>query len=253
MITLLTDEKESFDALAEAKRLLRRTRVAMLATQASPDAHPFASLVNVASASDASPILLLSKLAAHTRHLDADPRMSLLFYSAINRPNGGDPLTHARLTIVGKAERVSDAVERTQLRWRFLARHPKSSLYVDFADFAFFRVTIEAAHLNGGFGRAANFAAERVITPLNDADELVMHEENLISDIAAQDPQIANKLAAVQQCGGKDWRLVGVDPEGVDIGNEEEIARLAFDARITTADEARAAILALAKAAPGSA
>ncbi len=222
----------------------------MLATLAQPDAGPFASLVNIATTCDGSPILLLSRLAAHTRHLDADPRLSLLLYSALNGPNGGDPLTHARLTIVGRAERVSDATERQPLRARFLARHPKSSLYVDFADFAFFRVTIETAHLNGGFGRAANLAGERIVTSLDAATELVRHEENLISDITSQEPQIANKLAAVHGCHGDDWRLVGCDPEGVDIGNEEEIVRLPFDARVATPREARAAILAIAAKAP---
>lgn len=242
----LTNDKDKFDAVVEAKLLLRSARAGMLATLAPPDAGPFASLVNVATTCDASPILLLSRLAAHTRHLDADPRMSLLLYSALNRANGGDPLTHARLTIVGRAERVSDAIERQQLRARFLARHPKSSLYVDFADFAFFRVAIETAHLNGGFGRAANLAAERIVTSLDGAAELVMHEENLISDIASQDPQLANKLAAVRGCHGDGWRLVGCDPEGVDIGNEEEIVRLPFDTRVATTQEARAAILAMA-------
>lgn len=246
MIGHLTNENSKFDAVTEAKLLLRSARAAMLATLSPPDAGPFASLVNVATAADASPILLLSKLAAHTRHLDADPRMSLLLYSAMNRMNGGDPLTHARLTIVGRAERVNDADERQKLRARFLARHPKSSLYADFADFAFFRVTIESAHLNGGFGRAANLAAERIVTSLTDAAELVMHEENLMSKIAAQDPQIANALAGLHGNEGSDWRLVGCDPEGVDIGNEEEIVRLPFDSRVNTTQEARAAIRAIA-------
>jgi putative heme iron utilization protein len=245
VIAPLTNEKTAFDAALDAKLLLRSTRAAMLATLAPPDVGPFASLVNMATAADAAPILLLSKLAAHTRHLDADPRMSLLLYSAFNRMNGGDPLTHARLTLVGRAERVSDADARQQLRARFLARHPKSNLYVDFADFAFFRVTIESAHLNGGFGRAANLAAERIVTSLTGAADLIAHEENLIADIAAQDPLIAKKLAALAGRSGGDWRLVGCDPEGIDIGDEEEIVRLPFENRVTTQDEARAVVFAM--------
>lgn len=242
----MTNENETFDALAEAKLLLRCTRAAALATAVQPEAHPFASLVNVATAADGAPILLLSRLAAHTRHLDADPRLSLLLYSAINQPSGGDPLTHARLTVVGRAERVNDAAERQMLRARFLARHPKSSLYVDFADFGFFRVTIEAAHLNGGFGRAANIAAEQLVTSLIGAADLVAQEERLVAEIAAGDPQIGNKLATVLRYGGDEWRLIGVDPEGVDIADAEEVLRLPFDMRVATQAEARAAILVLA-------
>ena len=46
------------------------------------------------------------------------------------------------------------AVDDPALRARWLAGHPKSRLYVDFADFSFVVVEVEAAHLNGGFGRA---------------------------------------------------------------------------------------------------
>ena len=99
-VKTLTDEPKNavpqFDAQAEAKSLLRTARAAALATLAQPSGHPFASLVNVATAPDGSPILLLSRLAAHTRHLDTDPRLSLLLYSAFNMPSGGDPLTHPR-------------------------------------------------------------------------------------------------------------------------------------------------------------
>ncbi len=63
-----------YDALGEAKRLLRSIRSAALATL-TPDGDPFASLVAVATMPDGAPILLLSGLAAHTRHLAADGRM----------------------------------------------------------------------------------------------------------------------------------------------------------------------------------
>ena len=110
VMTALTDDQQipaaKFDAVAEAKLLLRSTRAAALATLAAPSGDPFASLVNVATAPDGSPILLMSRLAAHTRHLDIDSRVSLLFYSALNMPSGGDPLTHSRLTILGRAKRV---------------------------------------------------------------------------------------------------------------------------------------------------
>src|ERR1700742_2649508 len=82
------EAERSFDAVGEAKRLLRTTRSASLATLA--DGHPFASLVNLATHHDGSPILLLSQLAGHTRHLAADPRLSLLLCQG----GRGDPLAH---------------------------------------------------------------------------------------------------------------------------------------------------------------
>lgn len=67
-----------FDPIAEAKLLLRTTRWATLATIVPGSGQPFATLVNVATEADGSPILLLSQLAAHRRHIAADSRLSLL-------------------------------------------------------------------------------------------------------------------------------------------------------------------------------
>lgn len=249
---VLTDKNQTpepaFHPVAEAKRLLRSARAAALATLAQPTAAPFASLVNVATAADGSPILLLSRLAAHTRHLDADPRLSLLLYAAFNQPSGGDPLTHPRLTLEGRAQRVEGA-ERTALRARFLARHPKSSLYADFADFGFFRVTIETAHLNGGFGRAANLAAESLLTSLDGAQTIVADEAALVAEIESVAPQTANLLAKSLGDGGDQWRIVGFDPEGLDIGDEERLMRLVFDWPVATAAEFRNRVATLSAAA----
>ena len=249
VVITLTDEQkndvEKFDAVGEAKSLLRTARAAALGTLTMPSGHPFASLVNVATAPDGSPILLLSRLAAHTRHLDSDSRMSLLLYSAFNMPSGGDPLTHARLTILGRAERVSESMERQMLRARFLARHPKSSLYADFADFGFFRVAMETAHLNGGFGRAASLNADQLLTSLDKAAELVAEEPKLIAEIENANPRIAHVLAAA--FGGNDgaWQVIGCDPEGLDIGDGEEIIRIAFPIQVATSADLRQAIAVL--------
>ncbi|MGA3302144.1 MAG: pyridoxamine 5'-phosphate oxidase family protein [Methylovirgula sp.] len=234
-----------FDAVAEAKQLLRATRAAALATLAAPAASPFASLVNVATAPDGSPLLLLSRLAAHTRHLEADPRLSLLFYSALNRPSGGDPLSHARLTIVGAATRVEDGAMRSAVRARFLARHPKSSLYADFTDFSFFKVTIEAGHLNGGFGRAANLSADSLLTSIEGASALLADEGSLIAELVKDKPDLANRLAATHDGEGQEWRLVGFDPEGLDIADGETLIRIPFAHRVTKEDELRRQIGAL--------
>jgi putative heme iron utilization protein len=53
-----------------------------------------------------------------------------------------------------------DAVERGALREHWLARHPKATLYVDFADFSFVRFTPKSALLNGGFARAFRLTPE---------------------------------------------------------------------------------------------
>src|ERR1700692_2532291 len=67
-----------FDPKAVAKSLLRSTRAGALATIDRNTGHPFASLVNVASAVDGSPLILVSRLSTHTANLEVDDRASLL-------------------------------------------------------------------------------------------------------------------------------------------------------------------------------
>lgn len=215
------------DLPALAKRLLRATRAATLATLA-PDGSPFASLTAVATLPDGSPILLLSRLAQHTGHLDADPRCSVL----LAEPGRGDPLAHPRLTVMGRAEPL-EGDARTEARRRFLARNPKAELYADFPDFAFRRLVPEGAHLNGGFGLAARFTADEIMTQLSGCDALVAGEEGAVAHMNA-DHQDAIALYATRLLGlpKREWRLSGLDPEGLDLVSGDLTGRLAFTRRV---------------------
>ena len=147
--------------LEVAKSLLRATRAGTLATLDRNSGHPFASLVNVATDVDGAPLILVSKLATHTANLECDGRASLL----LAETGKGDALAHPRLTVLGTFAPVArDSADEPRIRRRFLARHPKSELYAGFADFAFWRMAVVSAHLNGGFARAADLTAAEVLT-----------------------------------------------------------------------------------------
>ena len=101
----------------------------------------------------ASPVILVSDLSAHTSALKISPVASLL----VGEPGPrGDPLTHPRLTLQVRAA----PAEKPACREAWLAFHPKSALYIDFADFLFFRLDVMEAHLNGGFGKAYRLTPE---------------------------------------------------------------------------------------------
>lgn len=211
---------EGYDAVAESRRLLRTIRAGALATVDSAG-RPFATLVNVATASDGSPILLLSRLARHTRLLEADGRCSLL----LSQGGKGDPLAHPRLTVTGLAARDGDP----HLRARFLARHPKSALYADFADFSFWRIAVEDIHLNGGFARAADFAAAEILLPPSPAlGETAEREAALLGWLNGERRTDLARLAASVGEEGGGWRATGVDPEGLDLLAGDRTARILF-------------------------
>jgi putative heme iron utilization protein len=232
-----------YDGLAEAKRLLRATRTGALATLDRQSGHPFASLVTVATDFDGSPLLLMSQLSAHTRNLDADPRCSIL----LSQGGKGDPLAHPRLTVTGRAVKQTETAQRTRVRARFLARHPKASLYADFGDFGFWRVEMEAGHLNGGFAKAADYPGTDLLTDLSGAEALIAAEESAVTHMN-EDHQEALSLYATTLAGEPQgrWRATGLDPEGMDLAAGDLAARLVFPSRITGPGDLRAVLVALA-------
>src|ERR1700722_4581839 len=92
-----------FDAANLARSLLRRSRQGALATLMGNSAHPFCSLVNVATHPDGSSILLISRLALHTKNILADSRVSLM----LDERAEGDPLEGSRIMLAGRAEEES--------------------------------------------------------------------------------------------------------------------------------------------------
>src|SRR4030088_931438 len=89
-----------FDAVKVARSLLRRSRQGALATLMAGSGNPYCSLVNVASHADGSPILLISRLALHTRNILDHAGVSLL----LDERAEGDPLEGARIMLSGRAE-----------------------------------------------------------------------------------------------------------------------------------------------------
>src|SRR5213592_2697176 len=89
-----------FDPVRVTRSLLRRSRQGALATLDMSSGAPYCSLVNVATHPDGSPILLISRLALHTRNILDDGRVSLM----LDERAEGDPLEGSRIMLMGRAE-----------------------------------------------------------------------------------------------------------------------------------------------------
>src|SRR5450631_2541223 len=136
-----------FDAAQVARSLLRRSRQGALATLMAGSGDPYCSLVNVASHAHGSPVLLISRLALHTKNILDDSRVSLM----LDERAAGDPLEGSRIMLAGRAEEArDDQAGRLQvdiLRRRYLNAHPSAEAFVKFKDFSFFRIRPLGAHL----------------------------------------------------------------------------------------------------------
>jgi hypothetical protein len=233
-----------FAPQALAKGLLRSIRAGTLATLDRNTGHPFASLVNVATDADGAPLILVSRLSTHTANIEIDGRASIL----LAETGKGDPLAHPRLTVLGGMAQVARASDdEARVRRRFLARHPKSELYAGFGDFAFWRMTIVSAHLNGGFARAADLKAADVLTDIADAADLVAAEADAIAHMNSDHAE-ACRLYATKLLGESDgpWRMTGIDSDGADLALGDRTARLAFPQRVTEPGQLRQILVALA-------
>jgi len=231
-----------FDAPRLARSLLRRSRQGALATLMASSGDPYCSLVNVASHTDGSPILLISRLAVHTRNILGDSRVSLM----LDERAGGDPLEGSRIMLAGRAEEAA-ATDLELLRRRYLNAHPSAEAFVDFGDFSFFRIRPSGTHLVAGFGRILDLRPAQFLTDISDAGALLEAEQGAI-DHMNSDHRDATGLYATRLLGAQpaDWRCAGCDPDGIDLQAGATTLRLDFPERVTGPAELRRMLVRLA-------
>jgi putative heme iron utilization protein len=225
-----------------ARRILRATDRATLATgQRDAEGWPYPSLVLVAVDHDATPLLLISNLADHTRNIKSDDRVGLLFDATVGLD---EPLAGARVSVLGRAV----PSEEPRHRARFLARHPGAATYAGFGDFAIHRVAVERAHLVAGFGRIHWVAADTLLYGGGAVAGALAEREADIVGHMNRDHADAIELYATVLLGqpGGGWVMTGVDPEGCDLRRGAAVARLCFDRPVGDADGAQAELVRLA-------
>ncbi|CAM5347565.1 hypothetical protein MAUB1S_06006 [Mycolicibacterium aubagnense] len=229
-----------------AKTLLRTARYGALAVIDPTSGSPLASRVGVATDIDGTPLILISMLAPHTGALLADPRCSLL----VGEPGKGDALAHPRMSLVCRAIRLErGANEQFRAERRYLNRNPKARLYVGLGDFSFFRLDVERASLNGGFGKA--YLLDRSDLIVNGAINGALAE----SEQSALDHMNSEHLDAVMvyahhyaKADGDGWTLAGFDADGMDLVSGDRVERIFFPKPLETQQDLRKTLVEMAKA-----
>jgi len=204
-----------------ARLLVRGARYMSLAVIDAATGFPSVSRALTAIDLDGTPVVLVSALSGHTKGLLSDARCSLL----AGEPGKGDPLAHARITVQCLGEVVErDSAVHARIRQRFIQRHPKAQLYVDFPDFRFFRLVPQQASLNGGFGRAYALSGDDLIMAAATDESAWAQLQEKLGDLK---PQAAN-LAARLGLGDKNWRFGLADPAGIDLISGDLLVRHEF-------------------------
>lgn len=244
LTTRMSEPRTPPDPPVFARLLARGCTRAALAT--SLNGAPYASLVLITVDLDASPLLLLSDLAQHSRNIAFDPRVSLLLDGTEGQ---SDPLTGPRLTLLGCALPTDDP----RCLGRFMSHHPASAVYAGFRDFHLYRVIVERGHLVAGFGRIEWINGADYLFPL-DASALAAAETEILRHMNADHSDtIAHYACGLLGRTGTGWRMTGIDPEGIDMRCDGHTARLDFAAPVLspvlTPGAARAALVQLSGAA----
>lgn len=232
------------DARRQARILLRSARAAALAVLEPESAgFPFVSRALLGIDIDGTPVILVSAISTHTKALDADTRCSLL----VGDIRKGDPLAHPRLTVQCDATRIDrDDARHDRLRARFIRRHPKAELYVDFPDFSFFRLTPLRASLNGGFGRAYALGGIDLMTVSPAIDEIAATEARAIDHMNTDHADAATRYAkAYCNADGDGWRICGLDAAGIDLALGDQLKRLEYDEPLQDVAELRKKLVKL--------
>ena len=142
------------DTLAALARLLRKERLAHLATLRQ--GAPMASMtLYLPDAGFTAFHVHVSRLAWHTQDMAQDPRVAL---SIAETDDGrADPFTLMRVSIRGDAVNLSG--EQAELKKSWLEKFPEQAINFELADFSFWRIVPRDARFVAGFGRIHNLSA----------------------------------------------------------------------------------------------
>lgn len=233
------------DARRQAKTLVRTARHGALATIDPQTGAPQVTRVGVSTDFDGAPVLLISGLAAHFGALKADPRCSLL----IGVLGKGDPLAHPRITVAAEVKILErDDPDSQRIARRYLAHQPKAKLYAELGDFRFVRLDPVSASFNAGFGKAYAISPSDI---LSNADPVLAAAESSALDHMNDDHAEAIDLYArhFAKAPAGNWVLTGIDAEGIDIADGDDVRRIFFEKPIGVPQDMHMVLVQMAKVA----
>lgn len=220
----------------EARRLLRRCRSGALATVSKRlDGYPFASVVPFMTHHDAHPVLLISRLAEHTRNIRSDPRVSLM----VHEP-GADVQVAARLTIAGQCVFVDDP---GSIRSRYLQLFPAASELLAL-DFDFYRIAPVAIRYIGGFGAIHWLPVETFAVEWPDAAEMERAWLPLLN--TKYSTMLHDCCRHFNGSTPDACAAVALDCDGIDIRTADTLLRVSFNKPVAVAEDLPQALEELA-------
>jgi heme iron utilization protein len=224
------------DRARPGRLLLRCTQRGVLSTLSTRfEGFPYGSAVPFVLDAHGSPILLVSRLAAHTQDMLANPSASLTAH-------GDDVVTGARVTLMG---RVTDVDRESPAARRYLALLPEAEMYAGFGDFGFLRLQPVAGHYVGGFGDIRWFDGADYVLPAAALDE---REDDIVGHmnedhVDTMKRYCAGRLGAAPTA----VQMLCIDADGFDLRADDAVLRFEFPEPVNDADGARQQFIRMAR------
>lgn len=234
----------------EALQFLRTTRSGVLSTFSSKFAgYPFGSVAPFVLDHSGQPVILISTIAEHTQNIIANPKVSLLVFA------GDDDLqANARLTLIGQAVKIDK--ENDNLRARYLRYLPQAASYFDMHDFNFYRIEIAQVRYIAGFGKMCWLSGNSLSGEQRSAESQLASQETAIIEHMNAD-HVHSLITYCKHFHGVNAthaEMLGIDSDGFDVKvdlteGRTQILRFNFEQPIHDVQSARAALVAMSKAA----
>jgi heme iron utilization protein len=224
----------------EAQQFLLSTQKGVLSTHSATFTdYPFGSVTPFVVNHQGMPVILISNLAEHTKNIIQNAHVSLLVFN-----DEADLQAGSRLTLLATAEQTDK--NNSLIRARYLRYIPQAASYFDMHDFMFYTLHITHARYIAGFGKMGWVQGEAFHIPthpllIEEADILhhmnTDHSENLKAYCLHYHQVVASTVT-----------MIGIDAFGFDVRvNHQQQLRFTFTETISNAQEARAALVAMAK------
>jgi heme iron utilization protein len=224
----------------EAQQFLFSAHKGILSTHSAKfEGYPFGSVAPFVLNHQGMPTILISTIAEHTKNIIQNAHVSLVVFE-----NENDLQANARLTLLAKAEQ-SDK-NNALMRTRYLRYIPQAAQYFDMHDFGFYTLYITQARYIAGFGKMGWIDGEAMQLPSN---PLFIEEPSILEHMNADHAENLKAYCQYFHHVKTDIAtMIGIDSLGFDVRTDvDTILRFNFDIPISNAQEARGALVAMAK------
>ena len=235
----MNNSHETRNNAHEARLMLRAHRYGVLSTISKKfEGYPFGSITPYLVDHDGSLLILISTLAEHTKNILHDPRVSLITHDQ------RDPhiQTQGRVTVVGNAEPEPD---REQTGVRYVRYFPMAKAYFSMHDFSFYRIRPIAIRYIGGFGKIHWVDMETyVLQPC----PLIEQESDVIAHMNSDHQDtMRNYCQHFHNFPALDVTMLGIDMDGFDVSADDKVFRFDFAQPVMDAQQARMALVEMAR------